>query len=171
MKKLVLYTLLVAFLAIITTLVLNQDAHGKTDHKFNREVDCLAHNIYWEAHNQDRKGRIAVGNVTQNRVKSSRFANSVCGVVYDKSKRLDGRPYCEFSWTIVTKGRYCTSGNKKPDRKIYEDIRETAHTLLTINHVDYTDGALFYHADYINGGWFKRNLTKTVQIGNHIFYK
>lgn len=171
MKKLALYTLLVFVLAVITTLSINTPAHGASQAKFDREVACLAHNIYFEAHNQDRKGRIAVGNVTQNRVKSSRFANSVCGVVYDKSKRLDGTPYCEFSWAKVAKGRYCTSGGKKYDRAIYNDIKETATNLLKVNHVDYTGGALFYHADYVNGGWFKRNLTKTVKIGTHIFYK
>jgi len=171
MKKLVIYLLLVVTLAVITTLALNTPVHGATQAKFNREVACMAHNIYFEAHNQDHKGRIAVGNVTQNRVKSSRFANSVCGVVYDKSKRLNGKPYCEFSWATIAKGRYCTSGGKKYNRKLYNDIKETATMLLTINHVDYTEGALFYHADYVNGGWFKKNVTKTVQIGTHIFYK
>jgi spore germination cell wall hydrolase CwlJ-like protein len=33
---------------------------------------------------------------------------------------------------------------------------------------DVTEGATYYHADYVNPGW---NLPKTTKIGRHIFYK
>jgi spore germination cell wall hydrolase CwlJ-like protein len=33
---------------------------------------------------------------------------------------------------------------------------------------DITNGALYYHADYVNPGW---KLKKTKVIGRHIFYK
>ena len=34
---------------------------------------------------------------------------------------------------------------------------------------DVTNGATYYHADYVNPGWTK--LQKEKQIGRHIFYK
>ena len=45
------------------------------------EVNCLALNIYHEARNQPFMGKLAVGFVTLNRVKSKEFPNTVCGVV------------------------------------------------------------------------------------------
>ena len=34
---------------------------------------------------------------------------------------------------------------------------------------DITNGALYYHADYVNPRW--RGVEKTTTIGRHIFYK
>ena len=38
------------------------------------------------------------------------------------------------------------------------------------NFVDITDGALFYHADYVTPAWAKTKI-KTVEIQDHIFYR
>ena len=45
------------------------------------EVKCLALNIYHEARNQPFLGKLAVGFVTLNRVKSDKFPDTVCEVV------------------------------------------------------------------------------------------
>ena len=37
-------------------------------------------------------------------------------------------------------------------------------------HVDITDGATFYHADYIPDPRWAKNVRKTVKIDRHIFY-
>ena len=42
---------------------------------------CLAKNIYFEARNQSTAGQIAVSHVVMNRVKSSRYPNTICEVV------------------------------------------------------------------------------------------
>ena len=42
-----------------------------------KEVKCLAKNIYFEARDQKVKGQIAVALVTINRVNSKRFPNSI----------------------------------------------------------------------------------------------
>ena len=47
-----------------------------------REVECLARNIYFEAGGEPRAGKIAVAEVTMNRVKSRQFPRTVCGVVH-----------------------------------------------------------------------------------------
>ena len=40
----------------------------------------------------------------------------------------------------------------------------------TLPFLDITDGALFYHADYVTPGWAKTK-QKTVEIQDHIFYR
>ncbi len=46
------------------------------------EVKLLACLIYTEAGNQSYKGKLAVGNVVVNRIKSSKFPNTMKGVIY-----------------------------------------------------------------------------------------
>ena len=58
-----------------------------------REVDCLAQNMYFEAGIESKAGKLAVAEVTMNRVKSSEFPNTVCEVVYQRTKYT-----CQFSW-------------------------------------------------------------------------
>jgi spore germination cell wall hydrolase CwlJ-like protein len=53
---------------------------------------------------------------------------------------------------------------------LYNDIRELAVSVY-INYermIDPSNGALFYHADYVNPGW--RNMKTTAIVGRHIFY-
>ena len=123
-----------------------------------KQIDCLAKNIYYEAAYESKDGWMAVGFVTMNRVKSGNYSSDVCGVVYQKT----GHVY-QFSWVGLKK-------LSKINIPVYNDIVELA-TLIYMNHDrlnDITDGATFYHADYVRPGW---KLEKTKQIGQHIFYK
>ncbi len=116
------------------------------------EARCLAENIYHEARNQGTAGWLAVAAVTLNRVTDDRFPDSICGVV--------------FQW-------YCDG---KPDDinqlDIYMDIMQFSKILLTsrVMMFDITDGATFYHADYVMPSWAKSKI-KTIEIGDHIFYR
>ncbi len=49
-----------------------------------QQLDCLAINIYREAGHDSFEGKVAVAQVTMNRVKDGRFGKDVCGVVYQK---------------------------------------------------------------------------------------
>ena len=49
--------------------------------ELNMDAHCLAQNIYFEAGNQPLAGKIAVANVTLNRVEHDKFPNNVCDVV------------------------------------------------------------------------------------------
>ena len=147
------------------------------------EARCLAENIYHEARNQGTAGWLAVSAVTLNRVTDDRFPNSICGVVFQaetkESWRTKGkdvpdieriyypvRHRCQFSW-------YCDG---KPDDithiSIYMDIMQFTKILLTsrVMMFDITDGATFYHADYVTPSWAKSKI-KTIEIGDHIFYR
>ena len=62
-----------------------------------RQLNCLTQNIYWEAASEPFEGKVAVAQVTLNRVESGKFANTVCGVVYQKNVFYE-RVVCQFSW-------------------------------------------------------------------------
>ena len=141
------------------------------------EVTCLADNIYFEARNQGTAGWQAVAAVTLNRVKDSRFPNTVCEVVKQgptrESWKKNGTWYpvrhrCQFSW-------YCDGKADvvhKKDFKIYDEIQNLSYVSLipSVKLLDITDGATHYHADYVKPAWAKTK-TKTVEIGDHIFYR
>jgi spore germination cell wall hydrolase CwlJ-like protein len=54
------------------------------------QVDCVAKAIYFEARGEPFEGQLAVANVINNRVKSSKFPNTHCGVVH-QATRINGQ--------------------------------------------------------------------------------
>jgi spore germination cell wall hydrolase CwlJ-like protein len=123
----------------------------------NRELKCLADNIYYEAGNQSTNGKLAVAAVTINRVKSPKFPKSVCSVVYQKTGRT-----CQFSWVCEGKKRVRSAQQYAESKKVAEKV-----LLSGANHGILGRNVLFYHADYVNPRW---NLRRVAKIGDHIFY-
>ena len=137
--------------------------------------------MYHEARNQGSAGILAVTAVVFNRVKDKRFPNTVCEVIKQgptreswKTKQTpeDDAVYypvknkCQFSW-------YCDGkGDKPKDIKTYNKLLDISYAILDkqMPFIDLTDGALFYHADYVTPGWAKTKI-KTVEIQDHIFYR
>jgi len=135
------------------------------------QISCLTQNIYHEARNESTAGWIAVADVTMNRVKSDAFPDTICEVVYESphyrskfSRKL--YPYknrCQFSW--YCDGKSDEIKNIKKYKQIYEVAKMTVK-----NDLDITDGALFYHADYVKPHWAE-TMNVTARIDAHIFYK
>jgi spore germination cell wall hydrolase CwlJ-like protein len=127
-----------------------------------RQLECLTRNIYWEAASEPFEGKVAVAQVTLNRMQSGKFADSVCGVVYQKNVFYE-KVVCQFSW-------YCEGNHKmKPIHKpLWRESEEVAKKVLLEGfRLPGLKNALYYHADYVNPGW---QLPKIDQIGRHIFY-
>jgi len=61
---------------------LSSSAGGAQDASSDRSVRLLAACIYGESRGEPYKGQVAVGAVILNRVKSSKFPNSISGVIY-----------------------------------------------------------------------------------------
>jgi spore germination cell wall hydrolase CwlJ-like protein len=122
-----------------------------------KQIDCLAENIYHEAGYESRQGKEAVALVTLNRMQDPRFPKDICGVVKQKTTSV-----CQFSW-------FCHKVSIS-NKDVYEDAKEVAVYVYANyeNLKDITKGALYYHADYVNPRW---KLEKTTVIGRHIFYK
>lgn len=127
-----------------------------------KQLTCLAQNIYHEAGYESFEGKVAVAQVTLNRANSGKFPNDICGVVYQKSVIYD-RIICQFSW-------YCSvPATKKPinDSAYTESYAVAKKVLLEGFKLDGIKTALYYHADYVHPKWGK---VKIAQIGRHIFY-
>lgn len=127
-----------------------------------RQLECLTRNIYWESASEPFEGKVAVAQVTINRVSSGRFASDICGVVYQKNVVYD-KVICQFSWN-------CDGSSKvKPVHpaqwKEAEDVAKKV--LLEGFRLPSLKTALYFHADYIKPQWGKPQVAK---VGRHIFY-
>jgi spore germination cell wall hydrolase CwlJ-like protein len=131
----------------------------------------MAQNIYFESANQSFAGRLAVAHVVINRMEDLQFPNTVCGVIYQaktyvnwKGNEVPIRNQCQFSW-------YCDGLSDEPvDSKTWIKALYIADLALTKQYPDITEGALWYHADYIYPYW-ANELEYVTQIEDHIFYK
>lgn len=129
----------------------------------DRQLTCLARNIYYESATEPFEGKVAVAQVTLNRAASGQFPSDICGVVYQKNRVVE-KTVCQFSW-------YCEKPAvlKVKSPALYNESMEVAKKVLLENfRLDGLREAMYYHADYVNPGWKKK---KIVQIGHHIFYK
>lgn len=123
-----------------------------------KDMYCLAQNIYFEAKNQSLYGQMAVAMVTLNRVLSEKYPDTICEVVWQRK---------QFSWTHDGKS------DKPKNQKAWETAIGVANITVTIyddRKEDITNGALFYHAYYVSPSWSKV-FVETAKIEDHIFYK
>jgi spore germination cell wall hydrolase CwlJ-like protein len=128
-----------------------------------QQLDCLALNIYREAGYEPFEGKVAVAQVTMNRVKSGNFGKDVCGVVYQKSVIME-KVVCQFSWACDQ-----VHQNRPVNKEAYNESYAVAKKVLLEGFkLDVLKDALYYHAAYVNPRW---PLDKIGQIGQHIFYK
>jgi N-acetylmuramoyl-L-alanine amidase len=146
------------------TLKMEQKPAGYIPAKVKEaQLKCLAQNIYYEAGGEQFEGKVAVAQVTMNRLESGRFADTVCGVVQQKNV-IYQRVVCQFSW-------YCDdpSRRKPMNKEVYNESFEVAKMVLLENfRLSTVKEAIYYHADYVNPQWGK---PKVAKIGRHIFYK
>jgi spore germination cell wall hydrolase CwlJ-like protein len=129
-----------------------------------RNLTCLARNVYFEARGESRSGQHAVAEVTMNRVASGRFLETVCGVVHQKSWDAVRKRYVgAFSWTEF--GTLPT-----PTDEEWQQAWKAAEAVYYGTEEPVVKGALFYHASHIMPDWAtgKKPLSR---IGRHVFYK
>lgn len=128
-----------------------------------KQLACLARNIYYEAGNEPFEGKVAVAQVTLNRADSGLFPADICRVVYQKNIFYE-KTICQFSW-------YCDrAATVRPlSQEVYEESMEVAKKVLLEGfRLPSLHDAMYYHADYVNPGWRKEKIAK---IGRHIFYR
>jgi spore germination cell wall hydrolase CwlJ-like protein len=133
-----------------------------------KQKHCLALNIYFEAAVESTAGKLAVAQVTLNRVNSERYPETICGVIYEGPHTANGFPkrdMCQFSW-------YCDGKHDNPNEgkswKVSQKIAE--YILQNPGMLDITDSATHYYADYIPAPRWANARDKTVKIDTHIFY-
>ena len=135
----------------------------------SEELECMSKNIYFEAAMESTAGKLAVAQVTMNRVRSHHYPNTVCKVITQGKHYSSGFPVkdrCQFSW-------YCDGKLDDPPTtgSMWRASQEIAKYVLTTPDLkDITDGATHYHADYISSPRWANPRRKTVEIDTHIFY-
>jgi spore germination cell wall hydrolase CwlJ-like protein len=170
-KKFNTLTVVLAALTVIYTAptlsaeFINATTSKQVSAEFNKQVECLAKNIYYESGSEPYEGKLAVAQVTLNRVNSGKFPSDICSVVYQKTVDQNLKTVCQFSWTCMVKELV------HKDKYVWEESVNIAKRALTepvLHDTIAESNALYFHAAYIKPGWNKTKVVK--QIGNHIFY-
>ncbi len=124
-------------------------------------LECVAQNIYFEARSEPRLGKIAVGHVVMNRVRSEVFPDTPCEVVRQGGE--DRRHRCQFSW-------WCDGKSDKPANLLaWTESMHLARDIVWGRVPDPTAGALWYHAEYVKPKW-RTAFHQGPKIGRHLFY-
>lgn len=138
------------------------------------QTGCLAIALYHEARGENEMGQIAVAQVILNRVKSRKYPNTICRVVYQNTHRLnrcqfsfacDGRsdgPHANRAWRKITKLAKSITCQTSCGYHVRRDpvLSRLEASFARASH---------YHAVRVKPYWSRR-LDRSGRIGRHIFY-
>ena len=138
-----------------------------------KQLQCLADNIYHEAGSEILEGKAAVARVVLNRISHGGFGNTPCKVVYQITnvKQINEDTLeefwvkiCQFSWVCENK----STPNRNSNR--YRSSLQVAYDVLAYNKYEEVipKSVLFFHNKSFTNEW-PHTVVKT--IGNHIFYE
>ena len=129
---------------------------NRTLHHTDRDLFCMAKNIYHEAAHEPDLGKYAVAQITLNRKYNPKYPKSICSVILD--------PF-QFSWANDSKIRWTQPRGPawEHSKKIAEDVILRGYRVRGLEH------GMFYHADYVSPRW-RDESAKIAKIGRHIFY-
>ena len=116
----------------------------------NGNLYLLARLVDGEARGEPYKGQVAVAAVVLNRVKSSKFPNSVSGVIYQSG-----------AFSVVSDGQI----NLTPDETAIKAARDA------MNGYDPTNGCLYYYNPAKTTNKWMLSKPVLLRIGNHAFFK
>ena len=160
----------------------------------DKDVDCLARNIFYEAGSEPIEGKVAVGMVTINRTQDERYPQSVCGVVQQRTVLTVPQQVTEVrtvkpnifsppkqvietrtAWVQKVIYQFSWVGQRniriREDDPRWIESRAVAEELARGGYETWQEKyseAMNFHAVYVNPGW---KLKRIGRVGNHIFYK
>lgn len=137
----------------------------------NKQLKCLAENIFYEARGESITGKAAVARVVMNRVNHG-FASTPCNVIYQvtmvtkiNEETLDEYKVrlCQFSWVCENRQKINVNDPK------YIQAMDIAYQVLAYDayHDVLPRSALFFHNLTVDPFWPYKQVAR---IGNHIFY-
>ena len=129
-------------------LGMSLSSSSSSNSQTNNDLYLLAKCIYAEARGEPYIGQVAIGAVILNRVASSKFPNTISGVIY--------QPY---AFTAVSDGQI----NLEPNQTAYNAARDA------LNGWDPSYGALYYYNPKTATSSWIWSRTVLVTIGNHKF--
>lgn len=116
--------------------------------------------LYWmsriieaEAGGEPYRGKLAVGTVVMNRVKSKTYPNTVYGVIFDRKNGVQFTP-------AATGSIY-----KTPSADSVKAAKEVLNGYRISGNIQY-----FLNPRLASDAWFRKNLTYICTIGSHVFY-
>ena len=154
LKILLIYVCLIIFLlfTLISSkyILYSNVSYAATSN--TSDIQLMARAINGEARGEPYEGKVAVGAVILNRVKDSRFPNSISGVIYQKG-----------AFTAVSDGQI--NSTIAENSTVYKAARDA------MNGWDPTGGCVYYfNPNTATNSWiWSRPLVKT--IGKHRFCK
>lgn len=159
-SKVITWSIIVlSFILLANPLAVNAEEQHEQD------IMCLAKNIYYEAGLEEFDGQVAVAQVTLNRVEHEEFPNSVCGVVYHKTKsNSTGKTVCQFSWVCNVPSKIKYSSQRWEES--YGIARNVIIDGLRLHELQ---DAMYFHNTHVSPSWGRR-LERLTKIGGHIFY-
>ena len=152
----ILNTAIAAGIATLTYFSHIEEVRAASYAREQEQLVCMAQNVYFESRSETMEGMVAVAFVTLNRVEHRQWPNDICGVVYQPS---------QFSWT-----NQIDVANARLNNKAWNNAVYVARQVLAGHFEDPTNGATFYHADYIRKPHWTRQMQVSTVIGQHIFY-
>lgn len=130
-------------------------AGASSAQQMSEDLYWLSRIIHAEAEAEPYQGKVAVGNVIINRVKSSSFPNTIKGVIFEYYKGIP-----QFS--PVADGTIYNNPNA-------DSIAAAKEALNGARPVG--DATYFFNPQKSDGKWIVQNKTYVTRIGNHVFYK
>lgn len=129
-----------------------EDTSGALEGYTQSDLTLMAAIIQAEADNQSYEGKLAVGSVVMNRVKSSKFPNTVSGVIYQKNQ-----------FAPVNDGHLALILERGPNETCYRAARQVLEGYRNVEYL------FFWTVDLANERdiW---DITYGVVIGDHYFY-
>ena len=153
----------IAFMAIMSLVIITANAEEAISVATQKQLNCLAQNIYHEAGSESFDGKVAVAQVTINRANNGNFPSTICGVVNQKTQVAD-KTICQFSWVCdpLARGRRIYS-------KAWQESQEIAHSVLLdgLRLESLGTKALYFHNAKVRPKW---GLARVDRIGGHTFY-
>jgi spore germination cell wall hydrolase CwlJ-like protein len=118
----------------------------------DRELDCMTKVILYESGSEPRAGQVAVAQVVMNRVRSRRFPNTICGVIYQR-------------------GQFSAIRSFNPPRNSrWQRAAALARDVIADGEAPVVGNALYFHAARVRPAYVARH-TRVGRVGNHIFYR
>ncbi|NWK94227.1 cell wall hydrolase [Sphingobium lactosutens] len=127
-----------------------------------RALNCLTNAVYYEAGSEPEDGQRAVAQVVLNRVRSRLWPDTVCGVVYEGSERLDYK--CQFTFSCDG------SMARMPNAAAWARSRRIAQDALAGQVYAPVGLATHYHTLAVRPEW-SSTLQPVAVVGAHIFYR
>jgi spore germination cell wall hydrolase CwlJ-like protein len=120
-----------------------------------RERTCLVRNVFYEAGGEPYEGKIAVAQVTWNRLRSGAWGRDLCGVIHAPN---------QFSWTQDTVKR-----NRPLNGAQVAAVQTAVDDFLSGIRVSKLNNATHFHAAYVRPSWATSE-ARVKSIGGHVFY-